>query len=86
MAHFVAHSGNDMAHPNTNAGKNKLARAEKTHISFRPSGPIRSIIHNEMRKDKNRSRVIERLIAAGAGDKYARLVERFAILQVEDSK
>jgi len=55
----------------------------KAHVTFRASGPIRAIIANEMRSDKNKTRVIEKLIAAGAKVKYPKLVERFNILQEE---
>ena len=55
----------------------------KAHVTFRASGPIRAIIANEMRSDKNKTRVLEKLIAAGARLKYPKLVERFNILQEE---
>ena len=59
------------------------AAAEKSHFTFRPSGPIRSIIALEMRTGKNRSAVIENLISAGAVNKYPKHVARFKVLQEE---
>lgn len=62
---------------------NKIKLTGKAHVTFRASGPIRAIIANEMRSDKNKTRVLEKLIAAGARLKYPKLVERFNILQEE---
>lgn len=56
---------------------------KRNNITFEPSGPISSMIVNEMRSHTNRTMVLEDCIAKALGAKYPKLLEKFKILREE---
>ena len=78
-----------MATPDNNklaGAANQKPKKQKTvgkMVGWRPCGPIRAMLNNELRGNPDITAVVENAIAAGMAAKYPKLFSRFKVLREE---
>jgi len=66
--------------------ENQRSRKSKTVgklVGWRPCGPVRAMLNNELRGNPDITAVVEAAIVAGLSSKYPKLASRFNILREE---
>lgn len=75
----------DLMTPYKTLKKNNVGK--KLHIGarpgFRPCGPIREMLRNELRTVRSQTKIFENCIVGHLGAKYPELAKRFWILRQE---